>query len=174
MVRIDIKYTKIDGAKKRINDLDKFIKNDLAKESFEKAETRIQNRWQHDIPNIFGVRRSMGLRCDGILAKSLAITRRGKNSLIIYVEPIIRYSKNATSSGGAVNNLTTILFRGSRSSFGKYSPRWDARVNVGVHPGTSPSTMRNYWAIFKKYAVKEIRRGINTAMRKKIAGGKKR
>jgi len=176
MTRIDITQTKVGGVNKRIADLDKYLKNDLAKEAFTKAEGRIQTKWKRDIPNVFGVRASMGYACDGILAKSLAIVRRGKNSIVIYVEPIVRYSKSTMSSGGAVQNLTTILFRGSNASFGKYHPRWDARVQTGMHPGTSASTMRNYWKLFKTYAVQEIRRGINEGMKKKLTkktrGGK--
>jgi len=174
MVRITIKHTKVGGVKKRINEIEKYLKNDVAKEAYANSEKTIQSKWQREIPNVFGVRRSQGYRCDGILAKSLAIVRRGKNDVIVYVEPIIRYSKNATSSGGAVNNLTSILFYGSKASFGKYNPRWDARVQTGMHPGTSPSTMRNYWKKFKSYAVEQIRRGINQSMKKMIAAGRRK
>lgn len=176
MVRITVKATKVGGVQKRINDLRVFMKNDLAKEAMSKAEGKIQSKWQTDIPNIFSVRSSQGYRCDGILAKSLAIVQQGKDSIVIYVEPIVRYSKNSTSSGGAVNNLTSILFRGSRASYGAYNPKWDARVQTGLHPGTSPAKMRNYWNIFKVYAREQIRKGINEAMkakmRKKVRGGK--
>lgn len=176
MVRIVVKQTSVGGVQKKIADLRKFMKNGLAKEAMLKAEDKIQAKWRMDIPNIFSVRSSQGYRCDGILAKSLAITQKGKDSIVIYVEPIVRYSKNTTSSGGAVNNLTSILFRGSAASFGKYYPRWDARVQTGMHPGTSPSKMRNYWSIFKKYAKEQIRKAINDAMkkqlRKKQRGGK--
>lgn len=161
MVNIKITKTKVGGIEKKINDFKTFLKDDLVKSAMAKSENRIQNKWQTDIPRIFNVRSSMGYQCDNILSKSLDIVQKGKNSIIIYVEPIIRYSKSTRSSGGAVNNLTTILFRGSASSFGKWSPKWDARVQVGKHPGTSPSTMRNYWKIFKQYATKDIRRTIN-------------
>lgn len=176
MTRIIVKQTSVGGVQKKIADLRKFMKNDLAKEAMLKAEDKIQAKWRMDIPNIFSVRSSQGYRCDGILAKSLGIQQKGKDSIVIYVEPIVRYSKSTSSSGGAVNNLTTILFRGSSASFGKYYPRWDARVQTGMHPGTSPSKMRNYWSIFKKFAKEQIRKAINDAMkkqlRKKQRGGK--
>jgi len=172
MARIQVNSTRVGGVKKRITDLNKYLENDITKEAFSKAEEKIQTKWKTDIPRIFNVRSSMGYACDGILAKSLAIVKRGKNSVIVYVEPIVRYSKNTLSSGGAVNNLTSILFHGSDGSFGKYYPRWDARVQTGRHPGTSPSIMRNYWAQFKKFATAEIRKGINEGMKKKM-GSKK-
>jgi hypothetical protein len=176
MTRIIVKQTSVGGVQKKIADLRKFMKNDLAKEAMLKAEDKIQAKWRMDIPNIFSVRSSQGYRCDGILAKSLGIVMKGKDSIVIYVEPIVRFSKNSTSSGGAVNNLTSILFRGSRASYGAYYPRWDARAQTGMHPGTSPSKMRNYWMGFKKYAREEVRKAINAAMKKqlkkKAKGGK--
>lgn len=165
MVVIKVTKTKVGNVQKKIANLQTFLKNDLAREVYTKAEQKIQNKWKTDIPRIFNVRSSMGMACDGILAKSLDIVQRGKNDIIIYVEPIVRFGKSTKSSGGAVNNLTSILFRGSKSSYGAYSPRWDARTQSGIHPGTSASTMRNYWRIFKEYAKKEIRKGINDAMK---------
>ncbi|MFA5715488.1 MAG: hypothetical protein WC998_07100 [Candidatus Paceibacterota bacterium] len=165
---IKVKNTRIANVKRRINDLKVYLKNDAARDAYMRTEQKLQTRWKLDIPRIFNVRSSAGYRCDGILAKSLGIVIRGKNSIVIYVEPIVRFSKNAMSSGGAVNNLTSILFRGSRASFGAYYPRWDARVQKGMHPGTSPSPMRNYWKLFIKYARIEIRKAINKGMKKKL------
>lgn len=165
MARITVKHTKVGGLEKRITNLKKFLEKDLVKDVYNKAEDKLQMKWRSEIPLIFNVRSSLGLRCDNILSKSLAIEQRA-NNIIVYVEPIVRYSKNSTSSGGAVRNLTTILFRGSRPSYGKYYLPWDARTQSGIHPGTSPSTMRNYWKQFTKYAKAEIRKAINNGMKK--------
>ena len=156
------------NVKRKIDDLEKFLNNPLTNETYKRTIDNLKDKWAIESSKAFYVRRKAGFRCDGILAKSLAVVIRNKNNIIIYVEPIVRFSKNTNSSGGPVRNLTTILFRGSKRGHKAWFPRWDARMNTGIHPGTSALTMGNLWKRFKNIARENIREALNRGLQKEL------
>lgn len=166
-MNITISEVKTGNIKKKITNLQKFLKAPVRKSEFNNTKTKLTNKWKSSIINTFTVRSRKGLRCDNMLQNSLGIDIK-KNSIIIYVKPIQRASKGSSGSGGPVRNLTTILFRGSKASFGKYDPKWDARVNIGMHPGVSPSPMRNMWRRFIDNARKRVREALREAIKKEM------
>lgn len=168
MTVIRVKSISHKNVKRRIDNLEKFLKNPLTNETYKRTVDNLKDKWAIESSRAFSVRRNAGFKCDGILAKSLAVVIRNKNNIVIYVEPIVRFSKNTNSSGGPVKNLTTILFRGSRGGPKAWFPRWDARMNTGIHPGTSASTMRNLWRRFKSIARENIREALNRGLQKEL------
>jgi len=168
MVKMKITVNQIKSGRfsKRIKSLDEFLKDPMAKSEINKAKKNIKAKWKRDVAKTFNVRSSRGLSCDNMLSNALALETKGKNSVVIYVKPISRGAKQRGDSGGAVTNLTSILFRGSRASFGKYHPKWDSRVQTGMHPGTSPSPMRNMWKNFKEYSREQIVKKLQEGLRK--------
>jgi hypothetical protein len=167
---VSFKVTSIRSGKteKKIKDLLTFLKDPIINSSYNSTVTNLKAKWAKDSTEAFHVRRDAGYACDGILAKSLAVEIRDKNSIVVYVEPIVRFSKGTRSSGGPVRNLTSILFRGSKRSFGGWFPRWDARMQTAEHPGTSASTMRNLWARFKLNVRENIRESLNRGLKRSL------
>lgn len=166
-MRIDVKTIKSGKFSKKIKKLDDWLKNPLAKQEMNKAKKNINTKWKRDVRKNFNVRSGKGLSCDNLLEGALGLEFKGKNSIILFVKPISRGGKQSYfSSGGAVNNLTSILFRGSRSSFGMYSYKWDCRVQTGTHPGTSPSTMRRMWQYFTEYSGDQIHKKLQEGLEK--------
>jgi len=158
------------NASKKIKDLKEWMSDPIVKSNYNQAVKNIKAKWQRDVLKTFTVRSSKGLFCDNLLANALGIEIK-KDSVIIYVKPISRAGKQPYfSSGGAVNNLTSILFHGSKVSAGMYSYKWDARVRDGIHPGTSPSLMRTLWKRFNQYSndqfIKKMREGLDKARKK--------
>jgi hypothetical protein len=163
---VSFKVTSVRSGKteRKINDLLKFLEDPIINSSYNKTVTNLKEKWARDSTTVFNVRRDKGLACDGILAKSLGVEIKDKNSIVVFVEPIIRFRKGTRSSGGPVRNLTSILFRGSGSSFGAWYLRLDARGNAGVHPGISASPMRNLWKRFKLTVRENIREALNRGL----------
>jgi len=168
MVKMKITINQIKSGKfsKRIKKLDTFLRDPLAKSEMNKAKKNIKAKWKRDVAKTFSVRARKGLSCDNLLSNALGIETKGKNSVVVYVKPISRGAKQRGDSGGPVTNLTSILFRGSRASFGKYYPRWDSRVQTGMHPGTSPSPMRNMWKRFREYSREQIIKKLQDGLKK--------
>lgn len=168
MVKMKITVTQIKSGKfsKRIKKLETFLKDPLAKSEMGKAKKNIRAKWKRDVAKTFNVRSSKGLSCDRLLSGALGIDIKGKNNVVVYVKPISRGAKQRGDSGGAVTNLTSILFNGSRASFGKYHPKWDSRVQTGMHPGTSPSPMRNMWKRFGEYTREQVVKKLQEGLRK--------
>ncbi len=168
-MRFTVQSVRIGSYKKIVKDLNKLFENPIIKSEFNKVENKMHNDWIMKCDKYFNLRSGMGFRCDQFLKQSLDLVIRGKNKFVMYVKPISRKSKSTNSSGGPVNNLTSILFvTGSRKSFGKYSPKWDSRVQVGTHPGVSPSMGRLMWKNFTKEWQPKIRKAIHDGVEKTV------
>ncbi len=172
-MRIEVKEIKTGNLTKRIRKIESWLKNPIAGSDFKKTENKIHDKWILECEKTFNVRANMGMRCDNLIQQALDITTR-KDSIIVYIKPIKRKFKGTNSSGGAVNNLTSILFyTGSQSSdsssekwAGMYYPKWDCRVQTGRHPGTSPSQGRAMWKRFTKWSRRQIRESLRRGLQK--------
>lgn len=153
---------------KRIKDIKKFLGEPTRNNIWHRKLNGWEKKFSNDVDRLFIARSSMGLYRDRLLNDALRINIT-KNKFIVYIDSISRPTKEkGRSSGGAVQDLTTILFNGTGSSFGAYYRKWDARVQTGVHPGVSSSIMRNMWKNYKSYIEEQIVKTLNMLVRKKI------